>query len=137
MLKKSCWEEGFLQRISCYHQHTHTNNSPVSNTLLRQLSWLLVTLPSLILFDGLSVLAFCLHTDSHSRAENHSHKATVHQQTLTDSVFVNVCREVMLDFYFYYIIVHNHTLSFTPKRIQLSLHKEASRRYYNLIPRTG
>lgn len=75
----------------------------MSNTLLRQLSWLLVTLPSLILFDGLSVLAFCLHTDSHSRAENHSHKATVHQQTLTDPEFVNVCCEVMLNFYFIFI----------------------------------
>lgn len=78
----------------------------MSNTLLRQLSWLLVTLPSLILFDGLSVLAFCLHTDSHSRAENHSHKATVHQQTLTDPEFVNVCCEVMLNFYFILFLLH-------------------------------
>lgn len=57
-----------------YHQHnthTGTNSPPVSNALLRQLSWIVVTLASLILFDGLAVLAFCLHaTDSHSRVES-------------------------------------------------------------------
>lgn len=53
--------------ITKTNTHTCTHIPPVSNALLRQLSWLLVTLASLILFDGLSVLAFCLHTDLHSR----------------------------------------------------------------------